>query len=150
MPSTVRLRRLLPALVAVFSCVSAKMVHAQDSQQESRNPVITLVPSKPSEFEPTLVHLLEQARRCAGSQCRFLLGTDFQISLTGVGQSNAGIVYERSNFEGNYYASFGLAHGCVIVQTGLAQRSAPRPHEFAFIQPRTGKVFKTWQECKAD
>lgn len=110
----------------------------------------TAVLIAPAELEPALVQLLEQARRCSGSQCRFQLGTDFQITLTGVGQPNAGIVYERSNFEGQFYASFGVAHGCVIVQAGLARRNAQRPHDIAFIQPRTGTVFNSWQECKAE
>jgi hypothetical protein len=100
-----------------------------------------------SANEPTLVHRLEVGRLCERAQCVFVVGRSLRFTLTGVGRPDGGVVFERSDSDGDFYASFGLSHGCIIVHNGAAR--PPILTEVAFVQPRTGKVFSTWIDCKS-
>lgn len=97
--------------------------------------------------KPTLAQRLDATKACSPTECTFREGRDLQITLSGLGEPNGGIVFEKSSFEGDYYASIGLAHGCVIVQNGKARKTDLT--EVAFIHPRTAKVYESWKECKA-
>jgi hypothetical protein len=73
-----------------------------------------------------------------------------EFTIAGVGDPDAGISFLRSDWNGDFYARFGLMHGCVIVTFG---KQAPRGISlsgFAFVSPRSGKVYKTYQECQGD
>ena len=59
-----------------------------------------------------------------------------------IGDAAAGIAFKRSNFYGDFYASFSLRHGCVIVHQASAT-------DFAFVSPRNGRAYRTCQECGA-
>lgn len=60
---------------------------------------------------------------------------------------DTGITFARADFpQGDYYAQFGLRHGCVIVKHGPDSRLFGL--DFAFVSPINGKVYKTWEECK--
>jgi hypothetical protein len=81
--------------------------------------------------------------------CEFIVGKDLKIAMADVGASDTGISFIRSNYEGDYYARFGVMHGCIIVAPGMR---APRPEnafEFAFISPKNGRVYRDWRECHA-
>ena len=79
--------------------------------------------------------------------CDFKIGTEFWLSIAGVGNSDAGVTFMKSDFKGKYYGTFGLAHGCVIVKTGTGNKTA-NPFDFAFISPRNGKIYPDWQSCQ--
>ena len=74
--------------------------------------------------------------------CSYKIGDSFFIEIPENGAPDAAITFLKSDIDGNYYGKFGLLHGCVIVNNskGLA--------DFAFISPRNGKVYRTWQECQ--
>ena len=79
--------------------------------------------------------------------CKYQVGKDLEFSITSVGNTNAGISFLRSNFDGDYFARFGLMHGCIIVARGMAapERGSPAD-DYVFVSPKTGKIYKSWQE----
>jgi hypothetical protein len=79
--------------------------------------------------------------------CDYKIGNDFHLSIGGVGQSDAGVTFIKSNFNGKYYGTFGILHGCVIVKTGI-KNTTKNPFDFAFVSPINGKVYKDWESCK--
>jgi hypothetical protein len=81
--------------------------------------------------------------------CDYKIGKDLHISISGVGQSDAGVAFLKSNADGDYYGTFGVLHGCVIVQTGEKLWTLKDFEEanYAFISPRTGKVYQNWERC---
>lgn len=94
-------------------------------------------------------------KKCSESQlqpieCTYVVGKDLEFTIAAVGQPYAGVHFLRSSFAGDYYASFGLNHGCVIVRPGeksVVPISNPQLL-FAFVSPRNGKVYSSWEQCK--
>jgi len=78
--------------------------------------------------------------------CEYRIGKSLWINIAGVGQSDAGVSFLKSDFDGDYYGTFGLKHSCVTVWPGKKARGF---RGFAFISPRTGKVYRSWPECEA-
>ena len=79
--------------------------------------------------------------------CNYKIGKDLEFSIDGIGMLDTGITFAHSNFNGDYYATFGIRHGCIIVKHGAQSRSMLT--DFAFVSPKTGKVYQTWEACKA-
>jgi hypothetical protein len=80
--------------------------------------------------------------------CQYRVGEDLEFSIDDIGMSDTGITFIRSKgFEGDYYATFGLMHGCIIVKHG--SHSIFFCSDFAFVSPKNGRVYKTWEDCKA-
>lgn len=80
--------------------------------------------------------------------CTYTVGHDLEFSITAAGEADAGISFIRSSIKGDYYARFGVLHGCIIVAQGEA-RTQPAPIDFAYISPKNGRVYKSWQECQS-
>ncbi len=80
--------------------------------------------------------------------CDYKIGTDFWLTIAGVGSSVAGISFMRSKFKGQYYGTVAVSHGCVVVKPG-SENKVNLPHDLAFISPRNGKVYRDWPSCKA-
>lgn len=79
--------------------------------------------------------------------CRYEVGKDLEFSVTSVGTEDAGISFLRSNIKGDYWARFGVMHGCIIVLQGeKAARTASG--EVAFVSPKNGRVYQTWEDCQ--
>jgi hypothetical protein len=85
-------------------------------------------------------------------ECDYRIGKDLWIAVAGIGEATGGATFFKSDFDGDYYASFGLMHACVIVHPGkkLFSSSPDSIFDLAFISPRTGKVFESWAECKGN
>lgn len=79
--------------------------------------------------------------------CDYKIGKGFWLSIAGVGQSDAAVTFMKVDFDGQYYGTFGVMHGCVIVKPGVASKATPI--DLAFVSPRNGKVYMTWQQCQA-
>ena len=75
--------------------------------------------------------------------CTYEIGKDLLIWIAGIGSPDTSVTFAKSNFEGDYYATFGMLHHCVVVksQGNLLQ-------DFAFISPKNGKVYKDWKTCR--
>jgi hypothetical protein len=98
----------------------------------------------------TLFDIINQSRNCetitSGLQCEYSAGDFFKISIAAIGTSRAGIHFEKSDSKKPIYASFGISHGCVIVNRfkGIAGSS-----EFVFVSPKNGVVYNSWVDCGA-
>ena len=83
--------------------------------------------------------------------CKYQVGKDLEFSITAVGEADSGISFLRSNVDGDYFARFGVVHGCIIVAQGKATATATATSarsEYAFVSPKNGRVYRTWQECQ--
>jgi hypothetical protein len=77
--------------------------------------------------------------------CMFTVGKSLRFEIVGVGQEDAAITFYKVDFDGDYYASVGVMHGCVIVK-----QAHPAPTtglHFAFVSPKNGKVYRDWPTC---
>lgn len=72
--------------------------------------------------------------------CTYLAGEKFKVSIAGIGQSDAGILFNHSVFGKDYYGKFGLLHGCIIVTSADFI-------DMAFISPRDGNIYLDWDAC---
>ncbi len=89
----------------------------------------------------------------SGMNCSYRIGRDLEIDMAGIGREDASITVTRTRgYDGDYYATFGILHGCIVIKPNL--RTARTEKEFlaradnmAFISPATGHVYKTWREC---
>ena len=91
--------------------------------------------------------LVNKSATCHDGECTFNIGQELQFTLVGIGQPNAAVVFERVSSEGDYYASVGALHGCVIVHNG--PKTKPILTQRAFVSLVTGKAYGTWRECKS-
>lgn len=80
--------------------------------------------------------------------CTYTVGRDLEFSLAAAGEADAGISFLRSSIKGDYYARFGVLHGCIIVAQGEAT-TQPAPIDYAYVSPKNGRVYKSWQECQS-
>lgn len=86
----------------------------------------------------------------SGSQrldCTYRVGRDLYIAIAGIGMPDTGINFYASSLKGDYYASVGVLHGCIIVTPGKSSGSS-EDEGYAFISPKNGKVYKNWRSCR--
>lgn len=84
--------------------------------------------------------------------CKYKVGESLRFSIDGVGLPDTGITFSKSDIDGDFFATYGIGHGCVVVKSGWEKNGEIRDRLFsgmAFIQPKTGKVYKTFEECAA-
>ncbi len=92
----------------------------------------------------------EKSRKESGFQrldCTCRGGRDLYIAIAGIGMPDTGINFYASSLEGDYYASVGVLHGCIIVTPGKLSEGK-EDGGYAFISPKNGKVYKDWWSCK--
>ena len=86
--------------------------------------------------------------------CDYKVGNDLHFTIDGVGGDWTGITFLKSDIDGDFYAKYGMRHGCVIVRPGKKNWkkddvSGPgSPSDYAFVSPRSGKVYRDWKDCK--
>ena len=73
--------------------------------------------------------------------CSYKIDNSLLIEIAGIGSQDAGIAFLKSDYKGKYYGKYGMLHGCIIIN------STENYASFAFISPKNGKVYHTWQEC---
>ena len=87
----------------------------------------------------------------AGSRiCTYHVGQGLEFSIAGVGEFDAGISFLHSDQKSDYWARMGMQHRCVVVVAGerAPKESLAGNGYFAFVSPRTGLVYRSWQECE--
>jgi hypothetical protein len=98
----------------------------------------------------SLFDIISKSQNCefitSGKQCDYAVGEFFKISIAAIGTERAGIHFEKSNSSQPIYASFGISHGCVIVNRFQGFKGIP---EFVFISPKNGVVYNSWVDCGA-
>ena len=79
-------------------------------------------------------------------ECDYHVGRSLHFGIAGVGRQDASIYFYASSFEGDFFAVFGVSHGCVVVRPGRSA-TPERITDLAFVSPRNGQVYRNWQEC---
>ena len=80
--------------------------------------------------------------------CTYKIGKDLEITIGGIGTSTTGVTFNKSNIDGDYWASFGMLHLCVIVKPGRLSDDFALYDDIAFISPKNGKVYRDWVKCQ--
>jgi hypothetical protein len=107
---------------------------------------------------PPAFELANAGKTCSESQsgnsvdCDFKVGNDLHFSIVGLGQPDVKVVFFNSSIEGDYFASFSLLEGCVVVKHGKKGLSSPQElrkvmNDVAHISPKDGNVYRTWEAC---
>ena len=110
--------------------------------------------ASPANAETSVYELTLKGKQCKESDtqvlgCEYRIGKTLHIGIDGIGQTDTGITFMKSDIDGDFYASVGVLHGCVIVKRNYRDHVGPLLFNITFISPRTGKVYRTWQECEA-
>jgi hypothetical protein len=87
--------------------------------------------------------------------CEFRVGSATRFVVAGVGQEDVTVSFVQADSAGEFVAGIVPLHGCIVVKpsnTGEATRLARIPvadsvTTFAFVSPKTGKVYRTWASC---
>jgi len=83
-------------------------------------------------------------------ECEYAVGNGLHFSINRVGQSDWGVAFYKSSADDDFYGSFSPLHECIGVyrgRKGLASMEALADE--AFVSPKSGRVYRTWQECQA-
>jgi hypothetical protein len=129
------------ATLAVVLLLSAERAGAQ------------LTPTRDAVVQGMSCKQTPRAPGASQRDCEYRVGKGLIFVIAGVGETDAAItVTKASGYDTDYYFTFGTAHGCVVVKPGTeavrqALKSRVRP-DMAFVSPKTGKVYASWQECR--
>ena len=136
------MNRYMPASITVLSSV-----------------ILLCIPNISWAIDSTYDEVLK-GKQCAthpdlqALSCEYKVGADLHISIDGVGQEDTGVTFVKSSADGDFYATYGILHGCFVVKRGpKSHTEAPggpgSMSDYAFISPRSGKVYRSWSECKS-
>ena len=108
----------------------------------------------PTNAEASVYELTLKGKQCQENPKQSLeqeynIGKTLFIALTGIGQTDTAITFIKSDFNRDFYAAIAVLHGCVIVKRNPELINLRNAFDFAFIAPRTGMVYRTWQECES-
>jgi hypothetical protein len=89
--------------------------------------------------------------RCSENQsgdleCDYRVGQSLHFAIVAPGKPDGSIYFYSASFEGDYFAAVGISHGCVVVRPGKSA-SEGRQLDLAFVSPRSGRVYRSWQDC---
>jgi len=83
--------------------------------------------------------------------CEYKIGNNLHISIPGIGMPDTAVTFFKSDWDGDFYASFGIMHQCVIVKHGKSSHKKDpdigKLTDLAFISPKNGKVYEDWESC---
>jgi len=108
---------------------------------------VQAAPSRVSTHDAIVAGMKCRQNSMGSMECDYRVGRSLYFNIAGVGDKDASITFFASSFEGDYYGSIGVMHGCVIVKPGKAIEG-PGVFDFAFVSPRSGKVYADWQSCQ--
>src|SRR5258706_9198692 len=91
-----------------------------------------------STFDAVVAGMHCEQNPMGSLECEYRVGKSLRFGVVGVGDPDAAITFYSVSFDGDYYASVGVAHGCVIVKPGKMTELGAG---FAFVSPRNGKVY---------
>lgn len=122
--------------------------------------VVALVLAVSTGAEAKSVYeVLKSNRLCLKSQytqqteCSFKAGYDLELTIASVGKDYAATVINKSKYDGDFYASTGLAFSsCIMVQAGANNpnyKDVESPDKSAFISMKDGQVYKNYRACQA-
>jgi hypothetical protein len=86
--------------------------------------------------------------RAQNFYCAYAIGDGFLIHISDIGKPGSTILFTNSNNKGDFFAAFQMRTGCVVVSPGQANESLRNKLGYAWISPKTGKVYDDARECK--
>ena len=115
--------------------------------QERDTYTLTVAGMKCTQSEPGY-------QRLPQTECAYAVGKGLRFSLVGIGQPDATWTVMKSDFDSDFFISFPFGktadtHDCAIVKPGRTRIDRTNDMaDYAFVSPRTGKVFREWRDCK--
>ena len=114
---------------------------------------ILVFPDKASAASSPMYDIVLKGRSCEESRnrqldCDYKIGSDFWLSIAAVGTPIATVYFMKSNSAGKYYASYGGAHGCVMIMRGDYFKDRDFI-DVAYVSLKNGKVYKDWNDCQS-
>jgi hypothetical protein len=122
--------------------------------------LLFLIPLPPSLFagETSTYDTVLAGKACGPSgtqevRCTYRVGNDLHFTVDGIGGLWTDITFIKSSYEGDFYATYGLGHGCVVVKRGKSNWENPgcggpgSAFDYAFVSSKTGDVYRDWQDC---
>jgi hypothetical protein len=113
---------------------------------------VLLIIALPSSAATNTFDKLVKGKTCNTSSsqkidCDYKISDSFWIQIIGVGEDDVGVAIMKSDYKGEYFAKVGRMHNCVIVNTGLKAKGIL---DYAFISPKTGKIYKSVEGCYSE
>lgn len=111
--------------------------------------VLAAQPSESVLHEATEGMSCKQQRNSSQMDCSYKVGTGLHFEIAGVGQPDAGVTFYKVDWDSDFYATFGLQHGCVVIKRGKRSLDRlpagdPRGMDMAFVSPKNGKIYNAW------
>jgi hypothetical protein len=78
-------------------------------------------------------------------ECTYRVGKSLYFVIGDIGRRDTGVTFFKADQDGDFYATFGMLHECVIVKPGRERRG---DFNFAFVSPANGRVYETWEQCQ--
>lgn len=101
---------------------------------------------------PRAVDVVVAGQKCESNrnqiQCDYKIGRSLVVQIVGVGLPEVAITTYQTDDKGDYYASVGMLHGCVIIKPGDKSPSEGWQN-LAFISPKNGRVYRDWRLCQS-
>jgi hypothetical protein len=103
-------------------------------------------------FAQSTYEVVLKAKSCSEwnqqTNCDYKIGSSFWLSISGIGQPDTGVTFMKADFDGIYYGTYGVMHGCIVIKPGKANKTKNLA-DFAFVSPKNGKVYSDWKTCQA-
>jgi hypothetical protein len=119
--------------LATVTAIAAVVPHTSSAQP--RNPT----------YDAVLEGMTCRQRQSGEMDCEYKVGRSLHFLIAGVGQPDVAITFFKVDTAGDYYASFAVLHGCVVVRPTRVQTDTTM---FAFVSPRDGKTYRNWPTCR--
>lgn len=113
-----------------------------------------------AENVPTPEDHINNTKKCDknehGLNCKYMVGTSFNMEITMVGSRNPYIFFYESSRKGEFYASYNYSTKCIEIRKGeksYTQLDIGRVGigaTVAHISLKTGNAFGAYTECMAD
>ena len=86
-------------------------------------------------------------------ECEYTVGKDLHFWINEVGGAFVTFYVDKSSIGGDYSARLAFSHGCVVVMPHamIKALNLDKPGQranYAYVSPKNGKVYQTWQECE--
>lgn len=105
---------------------------------------------------PPLIDIVRQSKRCGDgarwltTDCTYKVGRDLEMTIHGVGQEYAVLVVNKSKYEGDFHAEFGLMwNNCVMIRPGPRNRSyeTDDSSNWVFISLKNAEPYSDFESC---
>jgi len=98
-------------------------------------------------YDATVSGMNCQQNSLGDMECNYHIGRSLHFAIAGVGHKDASIYFYEASIKGDYFALVGVGHGCVVVKPGMAFPATQRVFDLAFVSPKNGRVYRTWEAC---